>query len=141
MPADSATAEARLAAGAPVEALVPTDVGGLRAAVEVPRSSAAVLETGGAALSRIEVTHWRGDASTAFSDRISVEPGRWRSASDALTAGALALEHYADDVGAARSEAAQAVEVYQRYCAAATDVALAAVAAEPLVGGPMSVGM
>jgi hypothetical protein len=87
MPADSATAEARLAAGAPVEALVPTDVGGLRAAVEVPRSSAAVLETGGAALSRIEVTHWRGDASMAFADRIAVEPGRWRSASDALPRG------------------------------------------------------
>jgi len=66
MTADPATAEALLAAGAPVEALVPADIGGLRAAAEVLRWSADVLETGGAALSRIEVTHWRGDASMAF---------------------------------------------------------------------------
>ena len=53
MTADPATAEALLAAGAPVEALVPADIGGLRAAAEVLRWSADVLETGGAALSRI----------------------------------------------------------------------------------------
>jgi hypothetical protein len=45
MPADPAAAEALLAAGAPVEALVPADIGGLRAAAEVLRSSADVLET------------------------------------------------------------------------------------------------
>jgi len=141
MPADPATAEALLAAGAPVEALVPADIGGLRAAAEVLRWSADVLETGGAALSRIEVTHWRGETSMAFSDRISVEPGRWQSASDALAAGASALDRYADDVGAARSTAAQAEEIYQEYCSAVTEVAVAGGVTGPLVGGPMSVGM
>jgi hypothetical protein len=51
------------------------------------------------------------------------------------------LQRYADDVGAVRSTAVEAVQVYRQYCSAVTEVAVAGGVAEPQVSGPMSVGM
>ncbi|MDQ6896206.1 MAG: hypothetical protein M3171_06350, partial [Actinomycetota bacterium] len=115
MLADPGGVELLLAAEGPVEALVPADLGGLHAATEALRFVATVLEVGGHALGRVEVTQWRGQASTAFAERIAVEPRRWQSAAEAFRTGAEAVERFSDDVVAARAVAAAAVEVYRRY--------------------------
>ncbi len=137
MRADPGAVEALLASGGPVEALVPADLGGLEVVVRTLRSLAAVLEAAGHALSRVEVTQWRGAASTAFAERLVVEPARWRSAAEAFRSGAEAVERFGDDVAAARVLAVAAVEVYRRYVASVDALAPGA----PPVPGPMGVGM
>lgn len=107
--------EAALGSGAAPEALVPCDLGGLSVLARSLRSHAAVLEEGASSLSRVEVTSWRGDASTAFADTIRVEPGRWLTAADAFLAGADAVDAYAASVPEARETASLAAQTYRRY--------------------------
>ena len=136
MLADPGAVEALLASASPVEALVPADLAGMQLVTQVLRASAETLETAGHALSRVEVTQWRGPASEAFGERLSVEPGRWQAAAGAFRAGAGAVERFGEDVVAARAVAGAAVDVYQRYLESVDGLAPGAVP----VGGGMGVG-
>ena len=111
----SAQLEADLASGAPPEVLIPGDLPGFTLAGDTLREHANLLEGTGDSLSRIEVTNWRGQASTGFRQVIQVEPGRWRTAADAFTAAAVALDGYSASVAAARELARQARVLYGRY--------------------------
>jgi len=111
----SAQLEADLASGAPPEVLVPGDLPGFARAGDTLRGHADLLEGTGDSLSRIEVTNWRGQASTGFLDVIQVEPGRWRTAADAFTAAATALDGYTASVAPARELARHARVLYGRH--------------------------
>lgn len=133
--------EAALASGVPAELLVPCDVAGLLDAADALRSHAAVLELAGAALSRVEVANWRGQAADGFADVLAPEPSRWRAAADGFVAGAVTLEAFVTSVGPARSTAADAIATWRRYLTtAAAAVALAGAPAQPAVNGPMQTG-
>ena len=111
----SAQLEAELASGAPPEVLIPGDLPGFALAGDTLRGHADLLEGTGDSLSQIEVTNWRGQASTGFRQVIQVEPGRWRTAADAFTAGAVALDGYCASLAPARELARQARVLYGRY--------------------------
>ena len=133
--------EVALASGAPPDLLVPCDVEGLLDAAQALRSHASVLEDGGAALARVEVTNWRGRAADGFTDVLTPEPARWRAAADGFSAGAVALEAFVACIAPARSTASDAIALWQRYlatAAAAADVAQAPV--QPTVGATMQIG-
>lgn len=109
--------EEDLASGASVDVLVPCDVAGLTTVAQTLRGHAASLETAGSSLSRVEVTSWRGSAATGFATAIEPEPGRWRTASDAFVAGAVALDGFVASVDPARQVALEALVLYRRYVA------------------------
>lgn len=109
--------EQDLASGATVDVLVPCDVAGLGAVAQTLRGHADVLDTAGASLSRVEVASWRGSAATGFATAIEPEPGRWRTASDAFVAGAVAVDGFVASVEPARLVALDAVVLYRRYVA------------------------
>lgn len=109
--------EQDLASGATVDVLVPCDVAGLGAVAQTLRGYADVLDTAGASLSRVEVASWRGSAATGFATAIEPEPGRWRTASDAFVAGAVAVDGFVASVEPARLVALDAVVLYGRYVA------------------------
>ncbi|MDQ2782336.1 MAG: hypothetical protein M3Y26_07350, partial [Actinomycetota bacterium] len=109
--------EQDLASGATVDVLVPCDVAGLTAIAQTLRGHADVLDTAGASLSRVEVASWRGNAATGFATAIEPEPGRWRTASDAFVAGAVAVDGFVASVEPARLVALAAVALYRRYVA------------------------
>ena len=140
--ADPGAVEVVLASGAPAETLVPADLSGLGLAGRTLRSFASVLETAGHALSRVEVTRWRGPASTAFAEGIGPEPARWQAAAEGFRSGAQAMDRYGEDVVSARSLAVEAATVYRRYLASAEAVvdSMAGDGAPP-VSGAMAVGM
>ncbi len=140
--ADPGAVESLLASGAPADALVPADLGGLGLATQALRSFSAVLDLAGHALSRVEMTQWRGPASTSFAERLASEPARWRSAADGFRAGAQAVDRYGQDVVSARVVALEAVEVYRRYLASADAVLDAGtVSGVVSVSGAVGVGM
>ncbi len=107
--------EADLASGAAPELLVPGDVAGYLLVAQTLRRHARLLQGTGDCLSRIEVTNWRGQASTGFLHVIAMEPGRWRTAADAFTAAAVALEGFLASLTPAREQARQARTLYQQY--------------------------
>ena len=107
--------EADLASGAAPELLVPGDVAGYLLVAQTLRGHARLLRGTGDCLSRIEVTNWRGQASTGFLHVIAIEPGRWRTAADAFTAAAVALEGFLASLTPAREQARQARTLYQQY--------------------------
>ena len=120
--------ETDLASGAAPELLIPGDVAGYLLVAQTLRAHARLLEGTGDCLSRIEVTNWRGQASTGFLHVIAVEPGRWRTAADAFTAAADALEGFLACLTPAREQARHARQLYQQYQALlATAAALAGV--------------
>lgn len=123
--------EQALASGAAPEVLVPGDTAGLAEIALTLREHATVLEQAGGSLGRVEVTSWRGDASTRFTDTISVEPGRWLAAADGFIAGAVALEGFLTGMPAARDKARTATALYQQYKALAAAVTAAQPAGEP----------
>ena len=118
--------EQALASGAPADHLVPGDVAGLTLAADTLRGHAALLEVAAAALARVEVMNWQGRASDGFTEAIGAEPSRWRAAADGFVAGAVALEGFAASLGPARERAAEAVDLYERYRAAADAAAVLA---------------
>lgn len=133
--------EAALASGSPPQVLVPCDVAGLLDLAQGLRVHAAVLDDAGAALSRVEITDWRGRAADGFTDVLSPEPARWRSAADGFEAGAAAVEAYVASIGPARSTAGDAVALWRRYLAAATAAAaLGGAPGQPAVSGSLAIG-
>lgn len=130
--------ERDLASGATVDVLVPCDVAGLTAVAQTLRGHAAALDTAGASLSRVEVASWRGSAATGFATAIEPEPGRWRTASDAFLAGAVAVEGFVASVQPARLVALDAVVLYRRYVALTAAAAAAAGVVTELPGPPPS---
>ncbi len=118
VPFEPTALEAELAAGEPAEVLIPGAIDGLRAAAETLRDHADALEETGDRLCRLEVTHWRGQAAEGFRDVMSVQPGRWRQASDSFTAAAEAIEGFVPCLGPARAKAREALVLYGRYLAA-----------------------
>ncbi len=110
-------AEQDLASDASVDVLVPCDTAGLTTVAQSLRGYAAVLESAGASLSRVEVASWRGSAATGFATAIEPEPGRWRTASDSFTAGAVAVDGFVASVEPARRVALEALVLYRRYVA------------------------
>ncbi len=135
------TLESDLASGVPADQLVPCDVAGMGDVAVSLRAHAAVLEEAGACLARVEVTSWRGRASEGFTDVLAPEPARWRTAADAFRAGADALDRFMAVIGPARSLAADAIGLWQRYLASADAVAaLAGAPAPPAVNDRLMVG-
>ncbi len=133
--------EASLASRVPADLLVPCDVAGLLKAAEVLRSHATVLEGAGDSLARVEVAGWRGRAADGFTDAVTPEPARWRTAADSFLAGAVALEGFVSCIGSARSTAGDAIALWQRYLAtAAAAVAMAGAPAQPALSGSLEIG-
>ncbi len=116
-----------MASGAAPEVLVPCDTAGLAEIALTLRQHATVLEHAAGSLGRVEVTSWRGDAATRFTDTICVEPGRWLGAADGFTAGAAGLEGFLAGIPAARDQARTATTLYQQY----TTLVAAVSAAQP----------
>ncbi|MEO8828411.1 putative T7SS-secreted protein, partial [Lapillicoccus sp.] len=115
MSVESPGLEQALASGAAPEVLVPCDTAGLAEVALTLREHATVLEQAAGSLGRVEVTSWRGDASTRFTDTISVEPGRWLAAADGFIAAAVALEGFLTGMPAARDTARTATTLYLQY--------------------------
>lgn len=133
--------EASLASRVPADLLVPCDVAGLLEAAEVLRSHATVLEGAGGSLARVEVANWRGRAADGFTEAVSPEPARWRTAADSFLTGAVALEGFVSGIGSARSTAGDAIALWQRYLAtAAAAIAMAGAPAQPALSGSLEIG-
>ena len=138
---DPAGLEVALSSGASADILVPCDVAAMGDVATALRAHAAVLEQAGASLARVEVTSWRGRAAEGFTDVLAPEPARWRAAADAFRAGADALDRFMAAIGPARSLAADAIALWQRYLASAgAAAAMAGVPAPPAVSGQLMVG-
>ena len=105
------------------------------------RSHATVLEGAGDSLARVEVASWRGRAADGFTEAVTPEPARWRTAADSFLAGAVALEGFVSCIGSARSTAGDAIALWQRYLAtAAAAVAMAGAPAQPALSGSLEIG-
>ena len=126
--------EADLASGAGPETLVRGSVDQLLEMAGVLRGHAVVLENASGALSRVEVTNWRGQASNGFQSVIEVQPGRWMGAAQAFSDAATAIGGYAASLGPARAVASRALQLYRDYLVAAAAVCSLT---PDLVGSPM----
>lgn len=103
---------AELASTDPV-ALVPGDPGAVEAAAANLRARSKALQDVGTGLRSVRVESWHGRAAQAFERRMSQQPPKWISASDALVDVAGALTAHAEVLRWGQGQAAEAIELWQ----------------------------
>jgi uncharacterized protein YukE len=110
-----------LAAGLPVEELVPAEIETLHAKADRLMGLAELLDVGGDSLGRIDPGFWEGVAADAFFGIFDFEPREWHKGADAIRKAASALAHFAEDVQTARHRAEDAQRLWNEGEAATAD--------------------
>lgn len=96
------------------KALVPGSPEGVHDAAAKLRALGDRFETVGDDLHSIRIPSWYGEASDAFWDKFTPEPGKWRYAADALREAADQLDKHAETLEWAQEQAAEAIERYRK---------------------------